>query len=405
MPRSDTSILLFFFGQSNADVFLSRPPISHPLERDTRILTPNDGWGIRGSMGRPQTRPITGFETAFDHSENSQSMGIAAAARLLHELRDEPAPHVIVRSGAKGGRRLDGFAHSKQNHYGLITDHLGQPSILLKSFLNTGRQIVEAARNEGIPVSEVFIPFFHGEGDVSLPRAAYADRLRHLIDTVDTCFAEMDLKTTWLLTQPGGTSNEGNGNHWPNRLSLWDVADALENVHLVSANYAYPMEDHSHIGPVGRALIGEQLGRAIAGLMRGVAPNLPRPRAWSVFDGVAKINFGKDAELALDRTQFPRPRGTDGFSLSTGPDEQVIDATIDDDGDVSLKLSREVRNRPFVLNYAYRRLPKPERTPTDGYPFGRGCLRCGSGVPSLLLPERYLFDWVPAFSLPFKPGS
>lgn len=401
MTGSNTSILLFFFGQSNADVFPSKPPLDHPLEQDPRILTPNDGWGVRGCLGRAQRQPISGFDPAFGKTDKGQSMGIAAAARILHDLPDADAPRVIVRSGAKGSMRLDGFTHRGRDHFGLITDHLGEASPILTSYLEVGRQIVQAARDAQHPVGHVYIPFFHGESDMRLPRTTYATRLSHLIGVVDSTFAEMGLETTWLLTQPGGTSSEGNGNHWPNRLALWDVADRHDNAYLVAANYAYPMQDHSHIGATGKALIGEKLGIVISRLMAGAPPDLPRPIDWRHSEGFLEVRFAPGTELILDRAQFPAPNAPDGFSTSPEPALQVAQAELSRDGVLRLRLSEPRPARPFCLNYAYRDLHKRNQTPSDGYPFGRGCLRAAAGTRSILLPEYEIYDWVPAFSLPF----
>lgn len=399
MTSPNHSVLLFFYGQSNADVFLSKPALNHPLERDPRILAPNDGWGVRGSMGRMQRTQITGFEPAYLHTENAQSIGVAAGVRLLHELAEEDRPNVIVRSGAKGGMRLDGLTHRERKQYGLLTDHRGMQSPLLTSFLETGAQIIRTAKAHGMPIKRVFIPFFHGESDAGLDRKEYADRLCDLISLVSNEFSALGVETTWLLAQPGGTSSEGSGNRWPNRLALFDVEDKFANAVLTIANYSYPMADNSHIGATGKALIGEKLGIAISELMSGQARSLPRPLSASFQNKSVDIKLSGDCGLALDRSEFPAAHSSDGFSTSLRSALIVQSSEIMSGNTVRLQLAGVLPRRDFQVHYAFSNLRQPDRYQSDGFPFGRGSLRTTRVKQSILIPGKNIYDWVPAFTV------
>lgn len=394
------SILFMSFGQSNADCHNAGPAFDHPVLDDSRIVLPNDGFGFRGVMGRPRAKVIDGFVPAFGFDPKCQSSGVAAATRFLHEVDDDQIAQVIVRSGAKGGRPLIGRIHRDRVIEGIFREHDGTASILMLSMIEDIYQIAAAADEMGQPIHHIYIPFFHGEADRNTPRATYIDLLTQMMDIIDDACADIGIPTTWLLTQASGTAPMHNGNAWENRLGIKDLAVQRDNAVFANANYALPLFDSAHLDATGKVLAGEQIGKCAAQVYRGGVTSAPITPVAAIADGsMIRVRFNRVLNAVIDRDSIPAPQFTDGFQI-TGQDAdfvQSVDPT--PDGHLTLTCAGPVPAN-CQLNYAYARRSHNDPTEDVAYPYGRGCLRTSQSEASLILPDRALHNWVPAFSVP-----
>jgi hypothetical protein len=386
------------YGQSNADHHVAGPAFQSDFLNDDRVVVPNDGHGFRGSQGRPTKRPITGFQTAYGRQMHTQSLALVAAVRFLKHRRDRDIDQVIIRSGAKGGRPLLGFEKNGVPIEGIYKDAFGDLSPVLGSFLQQARDIIAIAQRKNRPVARAFIPFLHGEADRASSRDAYATNLMAMMDVVDQAFDEMCVPTFWLLTQPSGTSSTHNGNAWPNRMAIQDVADARENAALVCANYGYSMIDASHLSAEGRVLVGELIGVQAAAIENGKFGRHVRPASVHAQGNMINVTFCGAPDLTIDQDRFPKPRLNFGFHVEGRAPDFVRHAEITDQGTLRLTCASDLPPN-FKLNYAYASRTKKDPVEDTVYPFGRGCLREAWLGASLVLPGEQLLKWVPAFSI------
>jgi hypothetical protein len=393
------SILFMSFGQSNADCHNAGPAFDHPVLDDPRIVLPNDGYGFRGVMGRPRKKVIDGFVPAFGFDPTCQSSGVAAATRFLHEVNDDTISQVIVRSGAKGGRPLVGRVHRDRIIEGIFREHDGTAAILLLSMIEDIYQIAAAAIDMGKPIRKIFIPFFHGEADRNTPRDTYIELMMQLMDIIDDAASDIGIPTTWLLTQAAGTAPTHDGNAWENRLGIKDLAELRPNAAFASTNYALPLFDSAHLSAAGKVLAGEQVGRCAARLENGDnAGSVVKPEIALADGREIHLRFGTPIDTILDRSTIPTPLFTDGFCVAGQALDFVTEVIPTTDGHLRLICADTIPEN-CRLTYAFATRAKNDPSEDVQYPYGRGCLRRTESVPSLILPEQELHEWIPSFSI------
>ncbi|WP_167803290.1 hypothetical protein [Pseudoroseicyclus tamaricis] len=386
------SLLIMAFGQSNADVHNAGPRLEAPPLEDPRLVVPDDGHGFRGLMGQAPKGPITGFEPFAPHERRVMSLTAAAGARVLHEMGPEAPARVILRSGAKGGRRLLGLRQGAREVDGLLSTCSGDLSPLFEAFLRVTSEVCDAAMRDGPEVGAIAFLFAHGESERQMVRAEYAARLGGMMDVTADVLAPLGLPMHWHLVQAAGPGAEGAGNAWPNRLALADVATARGDATLAAAGYPWPLEDGVHYSAEGKALLGEALGRSIAAQLSGQPRTLPHPVAAVAEGARLLLDFAGEGPLALDHAPAS---GRHGFEMARG---EVTGVRVDGRR-VEVTLA-EPASGPEGLSYAWSSWAKGTRLPAiPGAALGGGGLRSAEGVASILLPGRKIYDWVPGFSL------
>lgn len=396
------SLLIFSYGQSNADCHDAGPSFTAKCLRDPRIVVPNDGYGFRGLVGRPRKKPITGFEPAFDNAPLVQSIGHAAAARYLLENPKTAYSKIIVRSGAKGGRPLCGFKNGDRDIYGIYLDSAGDLSPLLMDMFEDIRQIAAAAKAEGAPIDHVVIPFFHGEADRSATRSGYTAVLSDMMNVIEKRLAKLDLPVTWLMTQPSGTSASHAGNAWANRMSVLDICDARANVHFASANYAYELCDAAHLNATSKALIGEKLGLQMSNVLHGV-PLAPTKLLHARMDGTTiDLTFDGPYGVKLVQRELPNPHTPYGFEIDGRSDQLIKRVRQIGTHQVQLHCALPVCASQGELRYAFSRNVRGQSDDETLYPFGRGGLCENWETKSSVIPRRRVRRWVPGFALPLS---
>ncbi|MGZ9810378.1 hypothetical protein ACXN5S_07920 [Pseudoroseicyclus sp. H15] len=386
------SLLIMAFGQSNADVHNAGPRLEAPPLEDPRLVIPNDGHGFRGLMGLAPKAPITGFEPFAPFERRVMSLTAAAGARVLHEMGEAAPARVILRSGAKGGRRLLGLQQGEREIDGLLETLDGGLSPLFTDFLKVTAAICDAAARDGTPVGAIACLFLHGESERRMGRAEYLTHAGAMLDMTAEALSPLGLPIHWHFVQAAGPGVEGAGNAWPNRLAVADLAAARPDATLAATGYPYPLEDGVHHSAEGKALLGEALGRSIAADLRGEARGLPLLQSVGLEGRHIHLDFAADGPLALDPAP---PSGRHGFAMARG---EVRGVEVSGNR-VSVELA-EPPEGPEGLSYAYENWQKGTRQPgIPGSAIGGGALRSEAGVPSILLPQRMLYDWVPGFAL------
>jgi hypothetical protein len=393
------SALIMAFGQSNADIHVDGPAYEAAILNDPRVITPNDGRGIRGRMGAPLVKPITGFDPAYGSETKNQSISHAAASTLLVNTPDGPFSHVIVRSAAKGGKPLIGRFHKGREIEGIFRSSSGELSSVLQTMIHDAGQVMRAAAEQGHPVHHVFIPFFHGEADQATDGGSYGDAISDLFETVDRHFARWGVGTDWLMTQPSGTLPGFAGNGWENRLVLADICANRQNAHFACANYGYRMADPAHMHAESKALIGELLGMQMAALLRKEPIAHTALAGLAIAGRTATLHFNGRNGLKIDTSQFPAPQFNHGFEVIAHRAALAV-TDVRQTGRNSIVLTCE-DNIPddARINYAFSRCAKDHNDGTTEFPFGRGCLREDWKAPSRIVPDKHLLRWVPAFSV------
>ena len=397
-----SSLLIFHYGQSNADCHDAGPSFDAPCLRDPRIVVPNDGAGFRGLFGRPRKVNITGFEPAFADTPNVQSIGHAAAARYLVDTPDTAFSQIIVRSGAKGGRPLCGFVKDARDIYGIYLGSDGELSPLILDMFEDIHQICTAAKKNGAPVTHVVIPFFHGEADRATPRDIYTLILTEMMNVVEAHLAKMDLPVTWMMTQASGTGGGYAGNAWENRMSVFDICDTRANAHFASANYAYQLMDAAHLNATSKALIGEMLGLQIKHALQGTALPITKLREAAYAGHHIELTFDSPHGISLATDEFPTPHTPHGFQIK-GHSKQAI-TQVEQIGSHQLRLhcALPVCQSQGELRYAYFINRKQEYEDDTQFPLGRGSLCDDWVTASAIVPGRRVLRWAPGFALPLS---
>ena len=394
MTQTDRSIVVMAYGQSNADVHTSGPRLDSPAWDDPGILVPDDGRGIRGLMGTFPHAPFDGFSPAGLAEPRNQSLLLAAAARLRHEL-GPAAPRVVIRSAAKGGRRLLGIRQKDRNVTGLLREVDGRPAALLRDFLNQTRAIVAACAARGHPAEAIYVLWLHGESDRAMGAQEYAALVEELVGTVTDSLGDLGLPVRWLSVQPGGTSGGGTGSLWPNRQAQLDPP-LSQIAPAVAAGYLCDYVDQMHYGPRGKAYLGEWLGHVIAQYHQGVPYRLPPPpRAERSADGLM---------LRFDPDRAPLAQGDaapDGLVLMDRMAE--LPSRADWAGDRAIRVTPVVTTMDSLcaprIAYAYRRNAAPDRSVLTGRAFATGNLRTTYEIASILAPGTRLWEPIPAFCI------
>lgn len=394
------SILIMMFGQSNADAHNAGPAIQSAFLDTPAVVAPNDGRGIQGLRGQPRKTDITGFVPSYNPRAPIQSIAAAIGCGLWSGAHTPNLKRIIARSAAQGGRPLHGNFNHGRHLEGIHLDGFGNRSSLYQTLITDIRQIRDAAIAGGAPLRHIYIPFFHGEADRSMGRAAYADGLRALMDDADADIAAMGLGATWLLTQSSGTGPGYIGNGWANRLSLCDVAQTRPNAHLIAANYAYALEDSIHLNATAKALMGEFIAHQITALEAGTNPSITRLLDTIITGQTIDLHFHSPHGLVLDQSQFPAPGHTMGFNIARQRDQAITRVEQTGRDTVRLHCARPLDGAQTQINYAFQTVrADTSQEHTSSYAIGRGCLREDWSRPSQILPGTSLFNWAPGFSV------
>lgn len=395
--------MLLAFGQSNADVHDAGPRLAADLENRFPIVMPNDGYGIRGSMGRERTKTITGFDHVSEAPDEVQSLLVAAAARMLHDLRGQKPERVIVRSEARGGRRFLGVAKGEIAVDGIYRALDGGHSPLFLGLLRTIDECIVAAREDGAPIRTIFITWLHGESDRAMERTDYIQNFLNLRDEVEDFVNERGVELRWCLVQPAGTGADGNGNSWPNRSSMMDLAQHHENIELVLPAYVYELGDVSHFSALGKLRLGENFGRVLAQRLAGERSSELRPVRASLEGAHVQLEFLSAHPLIIDQDSIPLPEiSLFGFSVRGRGKPSIMDVKLVGERSIRLTLDRAPEPCSLIINYAYQSHRRDDPNIVREYPVGRGCLRTEFEVESIFDPGAKLYDWVPGFSVAFR---
>ena len=384
------TILLLAFGQSNADVHIAGPRGASQLFDDPGILVPDDGWGIRGLMGRGEQPHFTDFVPACSFEPNNQSLLHAAAARIRHE---HPQSKVIIRSAAKGGRRLYAIKTDEREIEGIYKNADGGSSIHFRNLIKSLEFSIEANAQSGGAIKSVYILWLHGESDRAMEAGEYGEVFRQLIDEVAAACDYPDISIQWLTIQAGGTSYGGDGNHWENRLALLD--DDLQDIApCVAAGHICGYFDQSHYSARGKLALGEWLGHVVSGYETGNRYRLPVPKqARKIGPDYLELKF--DVDITIDGTE------PIGFQVKNGPHLlNIRSVEIGKDRTIRIRLENPNNIRQLHINYAYARnqgFKDFERTPDR--PYGYGNLRTTYEIPSVLSPGSVLYEPIPGFSI------
>jgi hypothetical protein len=395
------SILLMGFGQSNADVHDAGPRLAIEVEDAMPIFMPNDGKMIRGYMGKhARITPITGFQHISAAPPTVQSLLVAAAARLLSDLGDAAPDRVIVRTEARGGRRFLGIEKDGVFIDGIYRNHDGAYSVIFEYLMTTIRECIAAAKADRCPIRLINMVWLHGESDRALTREVYHDLLSTLIEDVESRLADTEIDIHWTVVQPSGTGASGNGNAWPNRLAIFDVAEERANLDVPVTGYAFAQHDASHYAAAGKLLLGESLGRAIAQRLTGGGCPLPQPVRAEIDDCDVTLTIAAHAPIVLDMHTFPLPDLTLlGFSSRDKRNAILKAVEVEGADRLRLRFDRAPDLATLMIHYAYRNRSRVEDSQDVRYPAGRGCLRTTWSTPSRLMEGSLLHDWVPGFSI------
>ncbi|WP_372803868.1 hypothetical protein [Loktanella salsilacus] len=395
------SILLMGFGQSNADVHDAGPRLAIEIEDAMPIFMPNDGKMIRGHMGKyTRDTPITGFDHISTSPPTVQSLLVATAARLLHDLGDAVPDRVIVRTEARGGRRFLGIEKNGVLIDGIYRNHDGAYSIIFDYLMTTIRECIAAAQADNCPIRLINMVWLHGESDRALTREVYHDLFLTLIDDVESRLADTGIAIHWTVVQPSGTGAEGNGNAWPNRLAIFDLADKRANIDVPVTGYAFAQHDASHYSAEGKLLLGESLGRAIAQRLTGTGSPLPQPVRAEIDDCDVVLTIAADAPIVLDTQMLPQPDITlQGFSSHDKHNAILQEVTVEGPRQLRLRFNSAPDPATLMIHYAYRNRNRVEVSQDVHYPAGRGCLRTTWSAPSCLMTGRHIYDWAAGFSI------
>ncbi|SPF79104.1 hypothetical protein ALP8811_03039 [Aliiroseovarius pelagivivens] len=401
MGAKQHSILLLAFGQSNADVHDAGPRIFADVENSFPIFMPNDGKRIRGYMGRERTSKIDGFDHISLAPQAIQSLLVAAAARLYTDLGDDAPERMIVRSEARGGRRFNGNKTNGVVVDGIYRNHDGTHSTIFLNLLKTLDECLSVA--DGLPISQVHLVWLHGEADRAMARESYSNHFIDFKSDVENHLRNYGVDPQWWLVQASGTGSMGGGNHWPNRLSVIDMADQHDNVVFPLAAYAYEQIDGAHFSGRGKRQLGENLGRIIALKENGADHVVPRPISSFSSGNEVVLEFCTDHPLVIDEESHPAPdRTVLGFHTRDRYKSTLVDVEVVDKVHIKLRFDREPSLETLVINYAYQHNRRGEMSAKSAYPVGRGCLRNTVSSSSIYDEDTTLHDWAAGFSIAYR---
>ena len=383
--------------------------IRHTDFEDPRIVTLNDAAGIRGHLGHEPRSSSDGFCQAYFHQaerpllREMQSNGIPCAAHILRHLHNADTMQICVRSESRGSLGLLGRHLNKGGGitgiYKDVDDALAQPFLNLAETIRTCWQF---AKDSNAPMRKAFIRFAHGEADRGMTRVEYFEIARQMIADLQSFIADLELDLHWLILEPAGTDNEGNGNAWENRKAMQDLADTHDNIHMVGSGYGFELEDKVHYAGPSKILIGELFGQAICDILQApeASANLtwPRPTSFKIEETSVLINFSEPVSL---HKGISDPYCTvDGFSFRQHPDllksvEQVDDTSVLVHFDAPLRLKPDDLHYAFLTFSAKRMESEPSRLP-----IGRGGLARVRAFESRYVEGAMVRTWLPSFSIP-----
>jgi hypothetical protein len=393
------SILLMGFGQSNADVHDAGPRLFPDADSDLPIVMPNDGRNFRGWGYFEQAKEITGFLPVTEASEKIQSLLAAASGRILNDISDEALKRIIIRSAACGGRRFNAIQKDDVEIEGIYKRLDGSDSTIFSNFIASLDQCIAVAQDEGLPVKKIYVVWLHGESDRAMEQDEYSAILSNLMDATERRLSDRGTSIDWALVQASGSGTRGGGNAWPNRLSIFDVANARENVTVVCTGYAYEMIDGSHYSGYGKLQLGENIGRRISDHLSDTFKPLPRPIMVRIEGTEVSVKFQTSDPLCFDTSTFTPPDDFYGFSATDRPNINLTGVAVTSDDTVTLSFSEEPDPDKLKINYAFMHNRRGATFVESSHPVGRGSLRTVLSTPSCLKPDEILHDWVPGFSI------
>lgn len=361
---------------------------------------PNDGKMIRGYMGRDRVLPITGFDHIAASPDNIQSLLVAAAARLITDLDDAALERVIVRSEARGGRRLFGIKNGETAVDGIYRNLDGSNSRIFENLLETLDTCIEAAMSDGCPIGQINLIWLHGESDRSMSRNIYRNHFLELKADVEEHMLYHGVDLRWCLVQASGTGSRGSGNFWPNRLSMMDLEQDHENIDFLISAYPYEQIDGAHFSGRGKRLLGENLGRIIALRESGINYLVPRPVSAKLSQNEVYLEINSIHPLLLDTKTLPTPDTTVyGFHASDRNRSKLVEVSVVDEKVLRLSFDRPPDPETVIVHYAYQHHRGDGVLQQYGFPVGRGCLRTTLECSSIFEKGSMLHDWAAAFSV------
>jgi hypothetical protein len=314
---------------------------------------------------------------------------LAAAARLRSE---RPQTKVIIRSVGKGGRRILGIDQGDHAIEGLFRNLDNSLSLHYRNLISTIQTTVKSGKEVGIPISQIYLVWIHGESDRALSVDEYIQLLCELIASVGAEIAPLNVPVQWLTVQPGGTSFGGDGNAWPNRNALQST-ELRDIAPMVACGHVLPYFDQSHYSAEGKIVLGEWLGHVLAQYEKGSAYVAPRtPRGLRSDQGIELWFTGNTHPLDPSEPLF-------GFDiLANRQPVDVVEATVV--GPDKVRISGPFLDvRELQVNYAFARNVVKDRIRQPTRAYGNGNLFTTYSTNSVLRPGAILREAVPGFSI------
>ena len=402
--RGDT-VLCFHYGQSNSGLAPSGPVIDVRTRWDHKVLTFDDVFretvgGTRGFLGHPPVTKAERLIPARDEATGVQSI-VRATGQAFLQRCEGVRPDVLVRTAGIGGQ---GSVDKNGIHRYADNGEKSHVYVNLIAAIQHGAALSEA---RGRPASKIFIAFSHGENDRTMSGAAYEEHLLALMADIEADLSELDLPIHWFLDQPAGTGAPGTGNNWPNRLAVRALCDRRIDCTFVGPRYQFPFYTHDdgfqdpiHTSSLGKVLLGEVFGSAMAAVDRG-----------DEWKPVAVTSAQRDAEQIMLQFSGPvtlvpeiLPRQPEEVGILHGfyaPRTRVTRVSLSGPDRVLVETEDPARE----ICYAFRGSDKIIRNGTvdhvDAYALGRGDLVEADPFDSLLLPGRVQHKFVAGFQVIF----
>ncbi|WP_142661146.1 hypothetical protein [Paracoccus laeviglucosivorans] len=416
LPDTDLkpALLIFTYGQSNADGFVTAGRPQSPLLENPEVLTPSASNAREVSGQRKQARQVfwqDGRRLRPEHLQRIMPTAWRAigSTSILHVagsvlMASGGYDGIYVQSAAKGGMRLVGLPPPHQYLTGIFRLADGSVSPILQDMLDDAAELLAAARANGRDASRCYILFIHGEADRATPVDAYVEAFHQAKTMIDESLIRLGCRPHWLVTQIAGTTGEFSGNDWHSRQAILRIAQqGGANLTFLGPLYPYSLQDSIHHGPEGKTLIGELSALAISALEAGQAWHAPRPLSWRRLDDRRiQIDVFADGPLMTDHDAPAYPNF--GFSLPARIPNRISDVALTGPDRIVVELESPARGG-LVLDYAFRRSDPASRGEPRPLPFGGGQIRTGFSSPSRIYPGKHLHHWLPGFRLAIPPGQ
>lgn len=394
----DETIIIMHFGQSNAGVNEGGGEIPNAIRLHSHVVNLNDGYGVRGLLGRYPKFEATAL-TPFDQNVDAsiQSVVGVAAGIYLEGRRDAGlAPRqVAVRSEAKGGQAFIGRVGDGLRP-GIHRRGEGDYSPSFLNLIASLRKMIELAAQEGAPVKHIYIPFTHQEANRQDSIETYCTEAMNLFNDVEDHIRDLDVPVAWLLDQAPGSTAVGAGSHWNARLALHELSRRAPNIEFIQPRYPYPMFDKSHWSNVGKALYGEFLGHIILELEKGKPVHAAELVGHEQRDRQVVLRFNNLTPLVFDLDHHPVINSVKGFTLEHASGIQIDSAKVTGTQEVTLSTSAPLPSGARIC-YSFRPRTQDEYEDPIDWAVGAGGLRETWSRPCKFDPSETLYRWVPAF--------